>query len=214
MGTTVKFFVALIIIFAVSLDVAGEADNVKQKTAACAGCHGADGNSVSGNFPKLAGQYKNYLKQQIKAFKDGSRIDEMMQSMVTNLSNQDIEDISGYYAKQKIKFNSDEDQYLDEDEEIEVTPELINIGQKLYRGGNRDTGVAACIACHGPNGLGNEPARFPLVKGQYAFYVAKSLKGFKSGERNNDMSSMMQMVAKKMTMDEIHAVSSYISSLR
>ncbi len=192
----------------------GNANVGKQKAAPCASCHGANGNSASPMFPRLAGQHIRYLVTQLNAFKTKIRPNEMMQAMASGLSEQDIEDISAYYVKQKPKFTSDEEQFIDEDEEILVTPKLILEGKILYRGGNANTGVAACIACHGPTGRGNEPAGFPVLTGQHAAYIAEALLDFSSGERNNDMSAMMQMIARKMTREEINAVSAYISSIR
>lgn len=191
----------------------GNAELGKQKAAACASCHGAKGNSVGPMFPRLAGQHIRYLVSQLNAFKSKARSDDMMEAMASGLSEQDIDDISAYYVKQKPQFSSDDEQYFDEDEELPVTRELIEKGKALYRGGNANTGIAACIACHGPTGMGNESAGFPVLTGQYAIYVAKALVDFKSGNRN-DISTMMQMIAQKMTREEIYAVSAYISSIR
>lgn len=212
MRTKIQLFLWIILMGVLNLSfAAGNVGAGKQKTAACASCHGSDGNSIAPLFPRLAGQHTRYLTNQLTAFKSQSRNNETMQAMTSSLSEQDIENISAYYTQQKPKFSIDDEQYIDEDEEIPVTQELIDQGKKFYRGGNTDTGVSACIACHGVTGLGNEPAGFPVVKGQYAAYVAKALIDFKSGERSN---AMMQLIAKKMSPEEFNAVSAYISSMR
>lgn len=214
MLTILRIFVFVTLMGSLALSFAADPAAGKGKTAACGGCHGADGNSVAPTFPRLAGQNMRYLKNQLSAFKSGARENEMMQPMAANLSEKDMEDISAYYAAQEQIFSTDDEQYLDEDEDIEVTDELIAAGKKFYRGGNTKSGAAACTGCHGPDGSGNEPAGFPMVKGQYALVIAKALRDFKSGQRSSDTSTMMPMIAKKMTDEEINAVASYISSMR
>ena len=86
-------------------------------------------------------------------------------------------------------------------------------GAKLYAGGDKERGVAACMACHGPNGAGNGAAKFPSLSGQHAEYVKKQLKDFRDGNRSNDMNKMMRAVAGKMTDAQIEAVAEYISGL-
>lgn len=172
----------------------------KAKANACAACHGADGNSPAPMFPKLAGQHASYIEKQLKDFKTQARIDPTMNAMVAALSDEDIADISAYFASQEGT--------------LEVADvEKITLGEKLYRGGNPDSGLAACLSCHGPTGTGNEPAGFPSISGQHVSYLEKALNDFKSEIRTNDVSQMMRNTAGKMTLKEIKAVSSYISGL-
>ena len=74
--------------------------------------------------------------------------------------------------------------------------------------------VSACIACHGPFGEGNKPASFPALKSQHADYLIKALNDFKSGARSNNPENIMHMIAKKMTAEEIKAVSYRISMMK
>lgn len=184
----------------------GDAAAGKTKSMTCGGCHGADGNSAAPNFPKLAGQGERYLVKQIHDIKgrDGVilRSVPMMTGLVANLSNQDIEDIAAYYASQPTSPGA-------------AKPESVELGAKVYRGGNMATGTAACSACHAPDGSGNEQAGFPKLAGQHAVYLAAQLKAFRSGARANDGDSMMMRgVAARLTDEEIDALSSYISGLR
>jgi len=185
--------------FALTADpVAGQA-----KSESCIACHGASGNSVVPEWPKLAGQHQGYLIKQITEIKKGDkgqRSVPTMYGMVMNLSSQDIADISAYYAAQKQTQGSAQEQY-------------VTLGKKIYLGGNMESGVPACLACHGPVGMGNSAAKFPRVAGQHAAYTELQLKQFQDGSRNNDPSGMMQYIAKKMTDEEIKAVSSYIEGL-
>ena len=179
---------------------AGDAEAGKAKAAACVACHGPDGNSPAPNFPKLAGQHADYLLKQLKDFKSGARTDPTMNAMVMPLSEQDMADISAFYATQKVTIG-------------EAAAEQVELGQTIYRAGNAASGVAACAACHGPAGGGNPMADFPDVSGQHADYTKLQLQNFRSGTRANDASAMMRGVAKKMTDAEIEAVAQYIQGL-
>ena len=195
----------------------------QEKAAACAGCHGEDGNSMVSTFPKLAQQHASYLERQLKDFRDGTRNDPVMSPMAMPLSDEDIADIAAYYASRRISANQlpvpDED---DEDEKPVAETEkkedpvqaLIAQGSDLYRNGDLKRKVSACIACHGPFGEGNKPAAFPALKSQHADYLIKALKDAKSGARSNNPDNMMHMIAKKMTDEEIKAVSYRISMMK
>ncbi len=180
---------------------AGDAAAGKARAAACAGCHGPDGNSAAPNFPKLAGQHANYIVKQLKDFKQGkTRKDPVMQGQAAGLSEQDMANIAAFYAGQKTAPGA-------------AAEDKVALGEKIYRGGNKTSGVPACSACHGPSGAGNPLANFPRLAGQHAQYVAKALRDFKSGARSNDAGRMMRDVAAKMTDTEIDAVASYIAGL-
>lgn len=200
------------------LHAEGNINAGKQKAASCTSCHGDDGNSMVATFPKLAQQHSSYLAQQLRAFKDGSRSDPMMTPMALTLSDEDIADISSYYAAQKISENAlpilesdDEDEKPAGNKDIQ---ELIAQGSNLYRNGNLASEVSACIACHGPFGEGNKPASFPALKSQHADYLIKTLTDFKSGSRSNNPENIMHMIAKKMTDEEIKAVSYRVSMMK
>ena len=96
------FLIALgtALLFASSASMAGDAAAGKAKSAICASCHGATGNSVNPLWPNLAGQKEQYLVKQIKAFRDGTRKDPMMAPMVAALSDDDIANLAAYFAAQ------------------------------------------------------------------------------------------------------------------
>jgi cytochrome c553 len=219
-----KQLLAISISFALTgiADIANAEGNIKagqNKAGACAGCHGEKGNSMVSNYPKLAEQHETYLTKQLLAFKDGSRKDAMMEPIVMALSEDDINDISAFYANQKISAN--ELPVIDEDDDDEETTAesvdmdaLLAKGKDLYQNGDLAREVSACIACHGPYGEGNKPASFPTLKSQHADYLIKTLTDFKSGIRSNNPYNMMHMIATKMTAEEINAVSYYISMIK
>jgi cytochrome c553 len=172
----------------------------------CSACHAADGNSTAPVNPKLAGQFYEYLHKQLVNFKaqDGKkagRDNAVMAGMVANLSAADMQDVAAYYASQKLKPAAAKDK------------DLASLGQKIYRGGNVATGVAACAGCHGPSGAGI-PAQYPRISGQFAEYVEAQLKAFRAGARANDPNGMMRGVAVRMTDREIQGVAEYVAGLR
>lgn len=183
--------------------VDGSADAGKAKSVTCAACHGADGNSVNPLWPSIAGQHASYIVAQLGHFKSGARVNALMSSQAINLSEEDMRDLAAFYSAQKPA--------------VKTVPDanLVPKGQAIYRAGNSDSGVSACIACHGPTGAGNPASQYPLLHGQYAAYTAKTLRDYKSGARDyNRLSGMMQEIAGRMTEDEINAVAAYIQGLR
>jgi cytochrome c553 len=183
------------------VQAAGDAEAGKTKSAACTACHGPDGNSPNNPiWPKLAGQHPDYLEKQLMDFKSGDRKDPTMIGMVAPLNEQDMADLAAYFATQPKQGGG-------------AAEDKVELGEKLYRAGNAQTGVAACMGCHGPAGSGNPAANFPALAGQHAAYVEKALKDFRSGNRNNDLNKMMQGVAERMTDAEVAAVAQYIQGL-
>lgn len=180
----------------------GDAEAGKAKSVTCAACHAADGNSMVPTFPKLAGQGERYLAKQISDIRDGNRQVVEMTAFVANLSDQDILDLAAYFASQAPTTGG-------------AKEELVELGQKIYRGGIESKGVPACLACHGPSGNGIADGGFPRLAGQHDAYTKKQLHDFSMGNRTNDGDSkMMRDIAYRMHEKEIEAVSSYIQGLR
>jgi len=198
-----QFAVALSLLVSLPVLAMGDATAGQGKAAVCAACHGADGNSVIPNWPKLAGQHAAYLERQLVLVKAGKRQIPEMTGIAMGLSEQDMADISAYYATQVIKAG-----LADET--------LVAPGELLYRSGNPDTDIAACMSCHGPAGEGNPLSGYPALAGQHAVYSEKMLKGFRSGQMwgEDDASSrIMTEVAKRLSDDEIKAVANYLQGL-
>lgn len=193
---------------------AGDASAGKDKAAVCAACHGADGNSAAGAFPKIAGQHPKYIIKQLKDMQSkpehGGRMVPEMTSLVKGMSEQDMQDIAAFYAEQVIVGGA-------------AKQDLVAKGESVYRAGNKAKGMAACTGCHAPDGKGNKGAGFPSLAGQHADYIEKQLRAFRQGSEepsaqgsrvNDGEASMMRDVASRMSDLEIRAVSSYISGLR
>lgn len=182
-------------------EIKGDAGAGKTKSAACAACHGADGNSMSPDFPKLAGQHAGYIAKQLADFKAGSsRSNPIMAGMVAALSEQDMADLGAYFASQHAAMGA-------------ADASKVAAGQSIYRAGNAATGLPACMACHGAVGGGNAASKFPALAGQHGKYVVAQLKAFAAGQRSNDMGNMMRDVAAKMSDAEMDAAASYIAGL-
>jgi len=197
-----SFLLSCLIVLLMPMQVfaAGDAEEGRVKAATCAACHGQNGNSENPLWPKLAGQHAYYIEKELHDFQNEKRTDPSMSAMAMGLSDIDIENVAAFFASQPVT--------------IEAAGESkVALGEKLYRGGNADSAVPACMACHGPTGAGNSPARFPQVGGQHAAYLAKALNDFKAGSRSNDKQDMMRDIAGRMTAEEIEAVASYMSGL-
>ncbi len=180
--------------------VAADSATGQQKSAVCAACHGVDGNSANPEWPKLAGQHAGYLVKQLQDYRSGARRNAQMSALVTTLNDADMADIAAYYAGQQLKHG-------------QASAEWVELGERLYRAGNRTSGVPACTGCHGPTGRGNLPAAYPVLGGQYARYTADQLRAFKQGQRDNDGEAVMRTISSRMSEVEIEAVAEYISGL-
>lgn len=178
------------------------------KSAVCAACHGADGNSVIPANPMLAGQGARYLAKQLHDFKSGARANPVMMGMAAPLSDQDILDLAAYFAAQKPQIRA-------------ADPAQVKLGEKIWRGGNLETGVLACTGCHGPSGRGNVLAGFPALRGQHPDYVEAQLKAFRAAargdlsgdKRENDPEGMMRGVVQQLSDTEIKALAQFVSGL-
>ena len=181
-----------------------KADPAKAQAIAssvCAACHGVDGNSPLPANPSLAGQHSEYIYKQLLNFKSGERKNAVMSAMVTSLSQEDMRTLAVYYSDQKPRQGASQD------------AKMVLDGQKVYRGGDMASGVAACAACHSPDGSGI-PAQYPRLKGQNVEYTVAQLKAFRTGERANDSAMVMRTIAGRMTDKQIDAVAEYVSALK
>jgi len=190
---------ALVILFSSHLQ-AGDAAKGKEKAGVCAGCHAVDGNSVLAVTPKLAGQGEKYLVKQLNDFKSKERDNATMFTFANMLSEDDINNVAAYFSSQKIQHEA-------------VADEHIKVAEKLYRGGDSDRDIPACIACHGAKGNGMATAGFPAIGGQRPDYTMATLKAFRSGARANDANGIMRDVVAKMSDEQIKALSFYLAGL-
>ena len=172
----------------------------------CVACHGADGNSPSPVNPKLAGQIPEYLEKQLLNFKPGAngkaeRANPVMAGFAAMLSADDVRNVAAYFGSQKSKPGAAKNK------------DTIQLGQKIWRGGDVAKGIPACASCHGASGAG-VPVQYPRLAGQHAEYTEAQLRSFRAGERANDAAKMMRTIAGKMSDAEIKAVADYAAGLK
>lgn len=181
---------------------AGDPEAGEANAGVCAGCHGENGAApVMGAYPKIAGLGETYQFQQLQAIRDGEREIPEMSGLLDDMSDQDLRDLAAYFDQTDMPVG-------------QASPDGIEQGRSLYKGGNLASDVAACAACHSPEGKGNGPAGYPHLGGQNAEYVIKALNDYKSGERDGaPQAQIMVDIASKLTDAEIEAVANYISGL-
>jgi len=181
-----------------------EADPAKGQVIAgqvCVACHGADGNSVIPQNPKLSAQHAEYISKQLASFKSGERNNAIMMGIAGGLSPEDMANLGAWFESQKPAPLGAKD------------PALAEAGQKIYRGGKAGAGVPACAGCHSPTGAGI-PAQYPRLAGQHPEYVIAQLKSFKAGERAKGNAAQMMTIASRLSDKEMEALAEYVASLK
>jgi cytochrome c553 len=189
------------VIFSAAALPAGSAEKGATKAVVCQACHGQNGNSTNPEWPSLAGLGADYIAEQLKNFKEGKRNNPIMMPNVMTLGTDDMADLGAYFGS---LVNTG----------LEADPSYWKAGEKLYRGGDPARGIPACMACHGPSGRGNEPAKFPALRGQHSVYVIKQLHDYASGARNTGPNGIMQTVSKRLTEDDMRGLASYVQGIR
>ncbi|MGQ0657725.1 MAG: c-type cytochrome [Chromatiales bacterium] len=187
-----RFVIGLVALCALPLNSFADAAAGKEKAQACAACHGADGNSSSGQFPTLAGQTTRYLYLQLKDYKEGRRKDPQMSPMAANLSKEDMLDLAEYFASQK------------------QAPSTYKVDSAKIAEGKRIADAALCTMCHLGGFSGQNEV--PRVAGQHYTYIVKQLKDFRGKNRTNDAGNMTS-VSRGLTDEDIDKLAQYITSL-
>jgi cytochrome c553 len=180
----------------VSFAQADEARAKKIISGSCFLCHGAEGDSSSEIFPRLAGQHSEYIAKQLENFKSGKRNNTAMRDMVTKLTPDEMLAIGRYFEKQSVPVEAPKD------------AGLAAVGKYIYHNGNKYSGVPACASCHGAEAKGT--VALPRLASQFAIYTETQLKQFNTRERNND-NAVMHSIVSKMTPLEMSAVAEYLS---
>jgi cytochrome c553 len=183
--------------------VQGSIDAGKAKSLTCNACHGAEGNSLNAVWPNIAGQNAPYTQTQLMAFKSGLRKNALMSSQAMMLSDEDMANLAVYFESLPGAVQSVADENL-----------LVR-GEALYRGGDKEKGIAACMACHGPSGRGNPAAKYPALNGQHAAYTALQLNAYADGTRVSvGKVQIMHDIASLLDEEDIEAVASYVQGLK
>ena len=173
-----------------------------QVSSVCAACHGADGNSVDPQYPKLAGQHAAYIEHQLESFQKGKRANSIMSGMAGMLSKQGIADVAAYLSQQKTSPGpADTDQ--------------VALGKSIYDTGIAAVGLPSCESCHGTKGLGDSAKLYPVIAGQHAQYVEQVLTGWHNGQAWGDgpHAKLALSVGQKLTVAQIHAIAAYVQGM-
>lgn len=188
----------------------GDAAAGAAKAATCGACHGPTGSSPNPEWPNLAGQQAEYIAEQLALFKANVRPNAIMQPMALTIADADVADVAAYFVSQTPTGR-------------DADAALVAMGQTLYRAGDGARGIPACLACHGPDGRGNGPARWPALRGQYATYAYNQLKAYAAKTRYvarpgaiapPAQADMMETIASRLSEDEMRAVTAYLQGLR
>lgn len=180
----------------------GDASAGEQKVAVCAACHGSDGNSQVGNWPKIAGQNERYLFEQLKLIKSEERYIDVMKGLLDTYSEEDLRDVAAFYAKNATTLG----QSVDDDSLV--------LGKLLYKVGDYSRGVPSCQACHMANGSGNSLAGYPAVSGQHKEYLVSTLLAYKNGDRASGVNAyIMNEISQRLSDEDIEALANYITGL-
>ncbi len=166
----------------------------------CSICHGIDGNSVSPNFPRLAGQQAAYLVAQLQHFRSHERSDPpgfvYMWGISHHLTDDQIKGLAEYFAKQVPKPNAP------------VDAQQMAAGKEIYDKGVPEQNVIACGACHGPKAQGIEV--FPRLAYQHADYIVKQLDIFQNTQGRPG--TPMEAITHPLTGENKEAVAAYLQA--
>jgi cytochrome c553 len=194
----------------------GDAKAGATKAAACAACHGLDGNASANPqlYPRIAGQSERYIAKQLALFKSGQRVNALMQPFAAALSAQDMRNLGAYFATLKGGAGIADDTTIAQGPNAGM--KFYQVGERLYRSGDAARGIPACMACHGPAGAGNPGPPYPHVGGQQSWYVARRLGEYRTGVTTlsdpKDF-NIMAAVTRALTDEEIQSLGSYLQGL-
>jgi len=190
--------------------LAGDPQAGEQKSLVCSACHGQDGNSISPEWPSLAGQNARYTAEQMRLFRSGHRNNIVMAAQAMMLTDEDIADLSAYYAT-LIPAG------------LEADPSFYKAGEALYRAGDRLRNIPSCKGCHGPVGDGNPAAGYPALRAQHSMYTIMQLEAYANEQRYLDAEGnkqkslnghMMTTISKRLTEEDRRNLASYIQGMR
>lgn len=175
----------------------------KNGATACVTCHGEDGAGMAAsNFPRLAGLNSDYITKQLQSFKDGTRVNTIMQPIASTLSTEEADNVAAYFSAQQAPQAAPN-----------ADTSMAGSGKKLVELGDWDKTIPACTKCHGPGARG-VGSTFPALAGQHAGYIENQLNAWKQGTRKNDPNHLMKVIAERLSKDQIKSVAAYLGSMK
>jgi len=181
-------------------------DNLADHLAACAACHGKQGEGVNGAeyYPHLAGKPAAYLFEQLQGFRDGRRVNAPMVWLVQFADDAWLREIANYYAALPPRTQAADTGAA------QLTPEVAQRAEQLVREGDPARRAPACSACHGANLAGLEPG-IPATIGLPADYIVAQFGHWRTGSRHALAPDCMHEVAMALTPEDIRAVATWLS---
>ncbi|WP_024329084.1 cytochrome c [Thioalkalivibrio sp. ALR17-21] len=177
-------------------------------TQTCVSCHQADGSgqNVPGgeSWPRLAGLPEGYIARQLKDYQEGRRDSSTMAPFANLLDDQGIADVAAYYARLPVTEAQGGD---------DVDDATLARGEELALRGDWNQYIVSCQSCHGPGNAGAGEV-FPGIASQHAGYIADQLHHWQEGERANDPQGLMAAIARRMSDEDVRAVSAWLARQR
>lgn len=179
-------------------------DGMKERVRACTACHGKEGVATNqGYFPRIAGKPAVYLYNQLRHFREGRRKNPAMRHLTEHMSDAYLMEIAQYFSALELPYPSPQPS--------SVTPTLLARGERLVRQGDKQRDIPACTACHGSAMTGRLPAT-PGLLGLPRDYVVAQIGAWRTGSRHADAPDCMAQVARRLSNEDIHAVSQWLAA--
>jgi len=179
-------------------------NTMRARVAACTACHGEQGKAgPDGYYPRLAGKPSEYLYHQLLNFRDGLRQYRPMTHLLAGLPDDYLREIAAYFADQHVPYAPPP--------RPAASADMLEHGRLLATQGDSARGLPACSACHGAALSGLSPA-IPGLLGLPRDYIGAQIGGWKNGLRRAAEPDCMADVAKKLTPEDIGALSAWLSS--
>lgn len=189
-----------------AVDPGAASGGLQAKISYCQDCHGISAQGFRGYYPipRLAGQQPEYLRNQLRAFIEHRRTNNIMFNVAHSLSPSMIAGLAEHFRSLNPR-------------PIGGAPSgSVAIGRKIFEDGVPDANIAACAACHGPDATGS--GEIPRLAGQLYPYVVKTLANWGKERGQNptepDTSAIMSPVAHSLDRSQIEAVAAFVSTLK
>ncbi|MVW79233.1 c-type cytochrome [Bordetella sp. 02P26C-1] len=181
-----------------------EPDTMQARVAACTACHGQQGRAgTDGYYPRLAGKPSDYLYHQLLNFRDGLRQYQPMTHLLTGLPDAYLREMADFFAEQHVPYPAPA--------RPAVSASMLERGRVLALKGDAARGLPACVACHGARLNGLAPA-IPGLLGLPRDYIGAQIGGWINGLRRAAAPDCMAEVARKLTPEDIGAVSAWLAA--
>jgi cytochrome c553 len=179
-------------------------NTIAARALACANCHGKLGEGTQDvYFPRLAGKPSGYLLNQLEAFRVGRRKYPPMNYLLEFQRTEFLRELAEYFAAQRPP--------LRPPESPAVSADLLNRGETLVTRGDAERNIPACTSCHGPSLTGMEPG-IPGLIGLRSKYISAQIGAFRYGTRTAAEPDCMQLVAARLTQQDVTAVAAWLAS--